>query len=284
MDQLLETQFPELRNFTTHAAFRAVNANGYTAPAVAVTVYLLAVFVLIPAVRPKQAGGIWKHLFALWNLALSAFSTVGVLVCVPFVYRKWQEHGLRWLLCSDALMWGPPADDASCSGSIGLMMTLFMLSKFPELLDTFFLVYMRKPVAFLHWYHHATVLLYSWFAYKNATPSAVFFATMNYCVHAVMYFYFAASTYTRALSFLRLPITSLQLGQMVMGVALTVAAYEYSNRDGGCSPSYAESHFFEFCGALYGSYFVLFAHLFYKSYVSGTGKKKATTTGKPKSQ
>merc|ERR1711991_495069 len=141
-----------------------------------------------------------------------------------------------------------------------------MLSKFPELLDTFFLVYMRKPVAFLHWYHHATVLLYCWFAYKNATPSAVIFATMNYCVHSVMYLYFGVATYTRALSFMRMPITMMQLSQMALGVGLTLVTYVYAHDGEGCSATYTGSGFFPFCAALYGTYLVLFAQLFYKSY------------------
>eukprot|EP00672_Neobodo_designis_P021022 CAMPEP_0174833872 /NCGR_PEP_ID=MMETSP1114-20130205/4499_1 /TAXON_ID=312471 /ORGANISM="Neobodo designis, Strain CCAP 1951/1" /LENGTH=305 /DNA_ID=CAMNT_0016067771 /DNA_START=34 /DNA_END=948 /DNA_ORIENTATION=+ len=260
----IDNRFP---HFTTNAAFERVNADGYVPPLVAVAAYLLVIFVIVPAVRPAKCSGVWKHLFAMWNLLLSAFSTVGVIICVPFVYAGVRDHGVRWMLCSDAMMWDGPG--SASSGSVGVMMTAFMLSKFPELLDTVFLVYMRKPVAFLHWYHHATVLVYSWFAYKNATPSAVVFATMNYCVHSVMYAYFGLSTYTRALSFLRLPITTMQLSQMFAGIALTAAAFQYANdaAGGGCSPTYVDSGFFWFCSALYGSYFVLFAKLFADNYI-----------------
>jgi elongation of very long chain fatty acids protein 6 len=276
-----------LPKFTTHAVFEQVNANGYAAPGMAVVGYLALVFAIIPAIRPAKCGPVWRHLFAMWNLLLSAFSWVGVLVCVPFVYRGFAQHGVRWMLCSDEMMWGG-AGSAS-AGPVGVMMSAFMLSKFPELLDTFFLVYMRKSVPFLHWYHHASVLLYCWFAYKNATPSAVTFATMNYCVHAVMYLYFAVSTYTRALSFMRLPITTMQLSQMVLGVALTGITYTYAQdvAGGGCSPTYADSGFFPFCSVLYGSYLVLFAKLFADNYIFTKKKmppKGAAAAGKPKRQ
>lgn len=40
-------------------------------------------------------------------------------------------------------------------------------------------------------YHHTTVLLYAWFSYTETTASARWFIVMNYCVHSVMYSYYA---------------------------------------------------------------------------------------------
>lgn len=179
--------------------------------------------------------------------------------------------------------------DAACYGPVGYMMTLFMFSKFPELLDTVFLVLMHKEVLFLHWYHHVTVLLYSWFAYASATPSAVVFGTMNYAVHTVMYFYFFASQYTSVFRFMRKPITSMQLGQMLAGVSLTVLAYWYTRYGGeqlgeegetssgspSCSETYDKSGFFVYCLMLYGSYTLLFAKLYIDTYI-----KKSRAKGK----
>ena len=44
----------------------------------------------------------------------------------------------------------------------GFWATMFVLSKVPELGDTIFIVLRKQPLIFLHWYHHATVLVYSW--------------------------------------------------------------------------------------------------------------------------
>jgi hypothetical protein len=68
---------------------------------------------------------------------------------------------------------------------------LFILSKIPELVDTVFLVLKRKPVIFLNWYHHITVLLFCWHSYVTEAAYGLFFIAMNYTVHAVMYGYFA---------------------------------------------------------------------------------------------
>lgn len=40
--------------------------------------------------------------------------------------------------------------------------TMFVLSKVPELGDTVFIILRKQPLIFLHYYHHATVLVYAW--------------------------------------------------------------------------------------------------------------------------
>ena len=95
-----------------------------------------------------------------------------------------------------------------------------------------------------------------------------------------MYFYFFASTYTRKLSFMRKPITLLQLTQMFFGVSATVIAYIYTADGLGCSKSYADGKFFLFCSMLYGSYFVLFAKLFVDNYLRKPKSKKAPLVAK----
>ena len=74
--------------------------------------------------------------------------------------------------------------------STGLAVQLFILSKIPELGDTIFMILKRKPVIFLHWYHHITVLLFCWHSYVTEAAYGLFFIAMNYTVHAVMYGYF----------------------------------------------------------------------------------------------
>ncbi len=97
-----------------------------------------------------------------------------------------------------------------------------MLSKFPELFDTFFIVIHNKPLIFLHWYHHMTVLLYCWYSCVTPPPMGLFFMVMNYCVHAVMYrYYFLMAIKMRPKWFNPAVVTFVQLGQMFVGVAVT---------------------------------------------------------------
>ena len=53
----------------------------------------------------------------------------------------------------------------------------------PELGDTVFVVLRKKPLIFLHWYHHVTVLLYCWHSYYEQTTYGLYFICMNYTVH-----------------------------------------------------------------------------------------------------
>uniref|UniRef100_A0A673XF09 Elongation of very long chain fatty acids protein n=1 Tax=Salmo trutta TaxID=8032 RepID=A0A673XF09_SALTR len=62
----------------------------------------------------------------------------------------------------------------------------FVLSHAPELGKNWVFIVLRKQrLLFLHWYHHVTVLLYSWYSYKDQVAGGGWFMPMNYSVHLV---------------------------------------------------------------------------------------------------
>lgn len=155
----------------------------------------------------------------------------------------------------------------------GFWTWLFVLSKLPELGDTLFIVLRKQPLIFLHWYHHITVLIYTWFSYTEYTSSARWFIVMNYFVHSVMYSYYAL----RAMRFkppraISMVITSLQLTQMVVGCAINIWAHDYLATSGRSSCHISPINI-KLSIAMYFSYFVLFARFFYKSYLSSGARK-----------
>ena len=130
---------------------------------------------------------------------------------------------------------------------------MFVLSKVPELGDTLFIVLRKQPLIFLHWYHHATVLVYSWYininhflfnlekkliyfvfkipryAYTEYTAPARYYITMNFTVHSFMYSYYALKAmHYRVPRFVSMAITVAQLSQMVAGCAVNLWAYQVS--------------------------------------------------------
>tara|TARA_B110000208_G_scaffold133444_1_gene161518 strand:+ start:1551 stop:2810 length:1260 start_codon:yes stop_codon:yes gene_type:complete len=120
---------------------------------------------------------------ALWNFFLASFSWFGVFRTMPRMLVNLYMFGFKYTVCK-------PAFDSFGVGPSGFWATLFVFSKFPELIDTIFIVLRKKPLLFLHWYHHVTVLLFCWHAYATRTGSGLYFIAMNFTVHAVMYTYY----------------------------------------------------------------------------------------------
>merc|ERR1739838_1220287 len=70
----------------------------------------------------------------------------------------------------------------------------YFMSKYIELLDTLFFVLRKKfnQVAFLHVFHHSTMLINWWLAVKYVPGGQAFFIGMaNSFVHVIMYAYYA---------------------------------------------------------------------------------------------
>ena len=132
-------------------------ANG-AVPVVLCALYLALSLWLGPLWMSRRGAVPCKNQLAVWNLLLAAFSLAGFLRTAPhLLYYAWR-HGAWASVCA-------PAETAFGQGAVGLWVMLFIFSKIPELVDTVFLVIGKKPVIFLHWYHHFTVLLYcAWWA------------------------------------------------------------------------------------------------------------------------
>jgi len=166
-----------------------------------------------------------------------------------------KPEGLVYTLCQHGeLGWG--------DGSTGLWVQLFVFSKIPELIDTFFIVARRTPLIFLHWYHHVTVLLYCWHSYAYEAPQALYFIAMNYSVHAIMYGYYflmAIAAKDSALKkFLRSiagMITAMQLSQMVVGIIVQVSSMMVFE-DGSKTCALNKENLIA-GGLMYGSYFLV---------------------------
>lgn len=227
-----------------------------------VGVYMVLVFGGQYLMQSRQRFEL-KGVLSVWNTVLAAFSIMGACRTVPEFLHSLTHYGLYHSVCVPSFI---IQDKVS-----GFWTYMFVLSKLPELGDTLFIVLRKQPLIFLHWYHHITVLLYSWFSYTEYTSSARWFIVMNYCVHSVMYSYYALRSmgYSPPRLFAMF-ITTLQLLQMIVGCTINIWAYSALKN--------SECHITPFNVKLslimYFSYFVLFARFFYKAYFSGQRRKK----------
>lgn len=200
---------------------------------------------------------------AMWNLFLAIFSFCGAIRNVPHLIYSLSTRGVYYTICEDCLShYG--------HGASGFWGVLFVFSKIPELFDTVFIILRKKPLLFLHYYHHITVLLYSWKSFSTLASSGIYFVSMNYTVHAVMYFYyFLAAIGRRPHSWARF-VTILQLSQMAVGVAVCGSSLVYRYHNIPCATT---DESLKWGILMYSSYFALFFKFFIDRYLVNKAKK-----------
>eukprot|EP00904_Undaria_pinnatifida_P004455 jgi/Undpi1/1400/HiC_scaffold_11.g04792.m1 len=204
-----------------------------------------------------------------WNFLLSAFSFIGAARTVPHLLNILYIYGFKYTICAKPSVWYG-------SGAIGMWTQAFIFSKIPELGDTVFVVLRKKPLIFLHWYHHVTVLLYCWHSYYEQTTYGLYFICMNYTVHALMYLYYGLAGMRIRLC-KPYYITTMQISQMVVGIAVCVA--------GGYYIAMGETQFisrpnFQAGVVMYFSYMLLFMQYALGRFLPNGGRGKKLTNGR----
>ena len=206
----------------------------------------------------KREKFVLRRFLIAWNLLLSCFSAMGAIRVWPEFIYEINKRGLEYTFCNHD--W--------THGVQGCWCHLFVLSKFAEFIDTFFIVARKQKLIFLHWYHHVTVLLYVWFSSLEVDSSAAgrWFMAMNFTVHAFMYGYYAFSALRFKIpKWVNIALTSAQILQMVIGIYINFNAFLIKQRGGQCAIS---DNNLKFSFVMYSSYFLLFFNFFYQVYIA----------------
>eukprot|EP01071_Lankesteria_metandrocarpae_P001977 Lankesteria_metandrocarpae@DN2002_c0_g1_i1.p2 len=254
--------------------------NHYWGAAIAAVLYMLSIWLGTWYMKKQEPFDLRRPL-KYWNLLLAIFSIMGSLRVVPHMINMMSTVGLGNSMCS-------PAAYTVGFSAPSVWVTLFVYSKYAELLDTAFIVLRKRKVSFLHWFHHATVLVYTWDAFLNEQGVGVYYCSMNYVVHAIMYFYYYLASATSKPPKWGVFVTVLQIVQMFMGVFLTgVGIWNYYGRgsqtlwtlDLALDPRGGGRCFISLNNLLvatfmYATYFYLFAEFFAKRYVLKSGVPK----------
>lgn len=214
-------------------------------------------------------------LMGVWNLFLSVLS-FGMFFGIAIPYLQYYlQHGLWDVICDEPRRFAQPGVNI-------VWLALFGYSKFFELVDTFFLIVKNpaRPVAFLHWYHHLTVMWFTWYASNWRLSVGMAFASMNSIVHMFMYWYYFQTERGIYPSWAKL-LTIAQISQMVVGLLMNIAwAWGYTNGY-GCSCD--KSDVILTMGLImYGSYLFLFLKFFVERYVLPSKKTPPTESKKEK--
>lgn len=219
--------------------------------------YLLVIFGLKAWMRNRAPFNL-RRLLQLWNVALATFSIMGTIRVWPEMAYIFKSHGFISTICQ--------ATDAKTARVFGLWVWLFTLSKVVELGDTLFIVLRKQHLMFLHWYHHITVLIFTWYSYPQLISTARWYVDMNYMVHSLMYTYYAFRAFGyKVPRKVAMAVTSSQLLQMVLGGYVSYVAYQKKMAGEQC---YISPWTSTLAVVMYGSYFMLFAHFFLKAYTN----------------
>ncbi|CAL8113032.1 unnamed protein product [Orchesella dallaii] len=206
-----------------------------------------------------------KTPLVLWNIAFAAFSFAAFWRTFPdlwlVVWQKEQDGFYKSVCSSEGL-----------TVQFAFWSWIGVFSKLLEMGDTIFIVLRKQPLIFLHWYHHAATMLYTWFTFPSQEPCHRWLMTMNFFVHIFMYSYYALRA-----GGIKLPrlvamlLTTTQQLQMVIGIYINWYTWKELGSKRGC-----ERYHFNLVVAavMYISYLILFANFFYNSYFKPIQKKK----------
>ncbi len=227
-------------------------------------IYLLLVYVGTTAMKNREPFDLRRGL-CMWSTGLAVFSLFACVRIFPMLWNLLKLGGFEYAVCDTTYMVG--------STRMGLWAFLFPLSKLPELFDTVFIVLRKTKLSFLHYYHHFSVFIYCWYSYAFPISTGVWFGTVNFFVHSVMYSYYAVKASGRhPPRFVAKAITTLQLSQMFFGIFLNYTAFKAFLDGKVCAMDWFTigiSIFF------YVTYAVLFANFFYWTYLRNKSKRPA---------
>jgi len=245
----------------------------HSIPAVTITLYLLMVFYLPKLMKkfPATAKGInLGFILPLWNLFLSAGSlAMAVGMGIPY-FKFLFENGFFNGICDEEKNLFVP-------NTMPYWAHIFVASKYFELIDTLFLIlkHPNKDVPLLHWYHHTTVLLFTWYADLYLYTGGVFMV-VNAVIHTFMYWYYFRSEMGHRPWWSK-PLTMGQISQMFIGIFVNGSWMFMRYGQKKECPCRAPYVITAACLIMYASYAYLFIKFFLERYA---GKPKVAAEKK----
>ncbi|SNX85775.1 probable FEN1 - fatty acid elongase [Melanopsichium pennsylvanicum] len=155
--------------------------------------------------------------FLLHNLALTFGSGLLLALMLEEILPIVRRNGLFYGICGEGA-WTMKLE------------TYYMINyyfKYWELIDTVFLVLKKKPLAFLHVYHHSATAVLCFSQLHGKTSVSWVVICLNLAVHVLMYFYYALTSLK-----IRCPwkkwVTTAQITQFVIDLFVVYfASYNY---------------------------------------------------------
>ncbi|KAE9415175.1 hypothetical protein Angca_004565, partial [Angiostrongylus cantonensis] len=250
----------------TTMPFNYENAKEYTRsvekPAFIISMAYVVIIFGIQAIMKNFKPFQLTSALNFWNAWLAIFSTIGS--CMT-------GYGLFYEIYHRGLVSSYTRTGDYFTGYSGYWTFLFTMSKVLEFGDTILIVLRKKPLIFLHWYHHVLTMNYAIISYSFDTAFNSWIGWMNFTVHSIMYsYYMLRSLGVKVPAWIARNITTMQILQFVITLLILFHIGYLSN-----SGVQVDSHpkIYWFCVLMEISYVVLFANFYFQSYIKGGGKK-----------
>ncbi|KAI1280448.1 Elongation of long chain fatty acids protein 6 [Halotydeus destructor] len=170
------------------------------------TTYVITVFGIKTLMANRKPFALQGPL-VIWNAALAVFSMMGAVGTGAELFSVLRNGGIDDSVCNPSYR----------MGSAGFWLLMFTLSKIAEFVDSIFIVLRKKPLIFLHYYHHVETCWYALYHYSKLVPVARWCSFVNFSVHSVMYSYYAIrATGIRLPKQIAMSITTIQCVQMFL--------------------------------------------------------------------
>ncbi|KAJ2477529.1 Fatty acyl-CoA elongase/Polyunsaturated fatty acid specific elongation enzyme [Coemansia sp. RSA 2131] len=207
------------------------------------------------------------------NLGLTLISLVLLVLYVEELTPIISKGGLFHAVCAEE----------AWTQRLEVLYYLNYLTKWIEFTDTVFLALKKKPLQFLHVYHHTLTMVLCFTQLNGNTSVSWVVITLNLFVHVVMYFYYFLAS-CRIYPWWKKYVTTLQITQFIIDLGFVyfctyqlIASryYKFLPHCGTCAGT-EEAAIFG-C-ALLSSYLLLFIQFFQRTYSQKQAAKRKLKT------
>ncbi|KAJ4389101.1 Fatty acyl-CoA elongase/Polyunsaturated fatty acid specific elongation enzyme [Gnomoniopsis smithogilvyi] len=246
-------------------------------------IFVVLYYILIlggrEVMRSKDAFKL-KKLTIVHNFILTAVSAILLALFVEQILPTVVRKGIFFAICDHDGGWTQP---------LVVLYYLNYLTKYLELLDTVFLFLKKKPLTFLHCYHHGATAVLCYTQLLGSTAVSWVVISLNLLVHVVMYWYYFQSA-RGVRCWWKEWVTRLQIIQFVIDLGFVYFA-SYTYFVSTYKPSWpnagkcAGEEFAAFSGiGVLTSYLVLFISFYIATYAKEGPKDQTRKTLRRMSQ
>ncbi|EIM83410.1 elongase of fatty acids ELO [Stereum hirsutum FP-91666 SS1] len=232
--------------------------------------YLVTIFSIREIMKTRQAKRL-QYLFQLHNLLLTSGSALLLVLMAEEILPILWKNGLFYAMCNEG----------AWTERLEFYYMINYYIKFVELIDTVFLALKKKPLAFLHVFHHSATAFLCFTQLNGKTSVSWVVISLNLSVHVLMYYYYFA-TAGGAKIWWKKYLTSMQIAQFIIDLFVVYfGTYSYFAATywpsmpvmGSCAGTESAALFG--CGLL-TAYLLLFINFYIQTY-----RKPSTRSKKP---